>query len=602
MLQYRKEIDGLRAIAVFPVVLFHAGFQAFSGGFVGVDVFFVISGYLITSIILADKATGSFCLRRFYERRARRILPPLFLVMFVCIPFAFLWMLPDNLKSFGQSLTATSLFANNILLSLTSDYFGLEAEFKPLLHTWSLGVEEQYYLFFPILMMLFWHKGKRFLLCLLALLAVASFCVAEVNVFISPEAAFYQASSRAWELLVGALIACYLFFYDNPQKVAFHRFTCEFGGIIGIGLIAFAVFGYGKATPFPGFYALIPVVGTGLIILCATNQSYVGRLLGHRAFVGLGLISYSLYLWHQPLLAFGRLNNLDEPDGGFLMGLIFLALAFAFLSWKYVEKPFRRGSVGRHTLYFSAVIATLSMSTLGYFIHSRSGFVYRWDELNSGLKEGGRRLNGVFNEGPYRFLNKEFTAPDKSAVLVLGNSFARDFINAGLENNYFSRSEISYSIDYPKCLQSERDVSAQLRPLVSRSDYLVFASGDISIECWRKDFSILQGLGAKRIIVLGTKNFGWNMNAVMRLVPEQRFTYRAKVLEGVWRWNTEMAMAIPDIYFVDLLSLLADSERRISVFTTNRKIISQDGKHLTKEGAKYVGQIIFKHHLLREFI
>ena len=164
-MEYRKEIDGLRAIAVIPVILFHAGFDRFSGGYVGVDIFFVISGYLITTIILHEKQSGNFSLVNFYERRARRILPALFFVMLISLPFAFLWLTPSNHKDFSQSLTSVAFFSSNILFWLETGYFDAASESKPLLHTWSLAVEEQYYVLFPLFLMLVWHFRKRWLLC-----------------------------------------------------------------------------------------------------------------------------------------------------------------------------------------------------------------------------------------------------------------------------------------------------------------------------------------------------------------------------------------------------------------------------------------------------
>lgn len=179
MIAYRREVDGLRALAVLPVIFFHAGFETFSGGFVGVDVFFVISGYLITSLILAEQRAGTFTLVRFYERRARRILPALFLVMFACLPLAWVYLSPHDLRRFSQSLVAVSLYGSNFLFWLTSNYFEAAAELKPLLHTWSLAVEEQYYLFFPLLLVLTWSLGKRWIVALLALLALASLGAAQ---------------------------------------------------------------------------------------------------------------------------------------------------------------------------------------------------------------------------------------------------------------------------------------------------------------------------------------------------------------------------------------------------------------------------------------
>ena len=197
-MKYRAEIDGLRALAVVPVILFHAGFEFFSGGFVGVDVFFVISGYLITTILIEDIDNERFSIVNFYERRARRILPALFFVMLACIPFAWMWMLPDPLENFGQSLVAATLSANNVLLYLTTGYWDLASEFKPLLHTWSLGVEEQYYVLFPLLLLLTWRFGKGIVLLTVIVIASVSLGLSEWLSRENPEAAFFLIHTRAW--------------------------------------------------------------------------------------------------------------------------------------------------------------------------------------------------------------------------------------------------------------------------------------------------------------------------------------------------------------------------------------------------------------------
>ena len=209
-MHYRSEIDGLRAVAVLPVILFHAGFDWFSGGYVGVDVFFVISGYLITSIILKEQERSTFSLLKFYERRARRILPALFLVMLCCIPFARFWMLPSHLKSFSESLVGVSVFLSNVLFLFQSGYFAQASELKPLLHTWSLAVEEQYYLAFPLFVLLFWRFGRHRMAVLVAIAAVLSLILAEWGWRHQAAANFFLAPTRAWELLAGSLCAFYL--------------------------------------------------------------------------------------------------------------------------------------------------------------------------------------------------------------------------------------------------------------------------------------------------------------------------------------------------------------------------------------------------------
>jgi peptidoglycan/LPS O-acetylase OafA/YrhL len=207
---YRKEIDGLRALAVMPVIFFHAGFTVFSGGYIGVDIFFVISGYLITSIILVELKSETFSIVNFYERRARRVLPALFLVVAVSLPFAWLWLSPLQLKNFSASLVAVSTFSSNILFWITSGYFDSAAELKPLLHTWSLAVEEQYYLFFPIFLVLTWRFGTRRVIALLVVFFIASLAVAQILVASKADFAFFLLPTRGWELLIGAFIAYYL--------------------------------------------------------------------------------------------------------------------------------------------------------------------------------------------------------------------------------------------------------------------------------------------------------------------------------------------------------------------------------------------------------
>lgn len=391
-MDYRREIDGLRALAVLPVILFHAGFEKFSGGFVGVDVFFVISGYLITTIILAELEQGNFSIVNFYERRARRILPALFLVMLVCIPFAWFWLLPSDMKDFSQSLVAVSFFASNILFWRASGYFDTAAELKPLLHTWSLAVEEQYYVLFPLFLMLFWRLGRRWILVTLGLVFVASIAVAEWAAYAKPAAAFYLLPTRGWELLIGAFVAFYL---SKANRKEFGKAVSEVGGWLGVALILYAVFAFSKATAFPGLYALVPTLGTVLVILFATQQTTVGKFVGNKAFVGVGLISYSAYLWHQPLFAFARNRSLTEPSHTVFLVLSLTALVLAYFSWRYVEAPFRRKTFSRCKVFIFAGVASVLMIAIGLYGNYKNGFNSRlptnivWESLGRKLEVKG---------------------------------------------------------------------------------------------------------------------------------------------------------------------------------------------------------------------
>lgn len=377
MLNYRREIDGLRAIAVLPVIFFHAGFESFGGGFVGVDVFFVISGYLITSIILAEKQAGRFSLIGFYERRVRRILPALFFVVLVSVPFAWFWMLPMDLMEFSQSLIAVPLFASNILFWMQSDYFDTAAELKPLLHTWSLAVEEQYYVLFPLFLLVMWQLRKRWMIGMLAFAAIASLLLAQWGSLHKPSATFYLLPTRGWELLIGMFIA---FHHSHggtakitPQGIA------QPASLAGLLLIAISVFAFDKNTPFPGLYALVPTLGTALILLFADSRTLAGKLLGSKLPVAIGLMSYSAYLWHQPLLAFARLRS-DRPlSDGVLVLIVAATLLLAQFSLSYIERPFReKQRVGRRQLFRHSILVGTLIVALGVWGVATEGFDSRF--------------------------------------------------------------------------------------------------------------------------------------------------------------------------------------------------------------------------------
>jgi len=336
-MQYRPEIDGLRAVAVVPVILFHAGFNIFGGGFVGVDIFFVISGFLITSIIIGELEQDKFSIVRFYERRARRILPALFFVMLCCIPFAYIWMIPSQFEGFTTSIIAVCLFISNILFWRESDYFAPDSEEKPLLHTWSLAVEEQYYMFFPIFLMMFWRFGRNPVFYSIIVIAALSLFLSEWAWRNSSTANFYLAPTRVWELFAGSVCA----FLQSGNK---QRKSDLLSGL-GLLLVLFSIFFYTEDTPFPSVYALVPVVGSSLIIMYAAQGTWCAQILSMKPFVGIGLISYSAYLWHQPLFAFARIRSVYAPEEGLMLFLALLSIILAYLSWRFVEQPFRQRPV-----------------------------------------------------------------------------------------------------------------------------------------------------------------------------------------------------------------------------------------------------------------
>lgn len=373
-LAYRRDIDGLRAIAVIAVVLFHFGVPGFTGGFVGVDIFFVISGYLITSIIWNQRQAGRFSFVDFWARRARRILPALFAMIIAVLAVGWFLLAPKDYEELGRSVRYQVMFVSNILFMRQDGYFDVASDLKPLLHTWSLAVEEQFYIVFPLLLTLLSSRLKAWRLALFAVLLV-SFGLSVWAVAHHPEKAFFLLPMRAWELLAGAMLAV------APRSQ--WRLTTAGAQVVslaGFGLILLAIVGYDKSTPFPGVAALLPTLGVvALIWANGHRQTLVGGLLASRVLVGLGLISYSWYLWHWPVFVFASYASVEEPGPFDIAGLILLTLVLGYLSWKFVETPFRerRLLAGRRQMLLAAGVGVLVLGLAGQTLRWTHGLPSR---------------------------------------------------------------------------------------------------------------------------------------------------------------------------------------------------------------------------------
>ena len=379
-MKYRPDIDGLRGLAVLPVVLYHAGIPGFSGGYLGVDVFFVISGYLIASIIIAEAAAGSFSLLRFYERRARRILPALTLVSTACVPFAWAWMPPDQFAEFSDSLLAVSLFVSNFLFWKESGYFAAPNETKPLIHTWSLAIEEQFYIIFPLLLLLIWKYRRDWLPACLMAIAVVSLAYAEWAADRTPTANFYLLPSRAWELATGALLAVL-----EQRRGEFGRLRIsEPAALCGLVLVLGSIALFDEDARHPGIVTLTPVIGTALLIRFAGHDRVVSRILSSRPLLWTGLISYSLYLWHLSLFAFARTYSINTPGVIDYLWLIAAAILLSVLSWRFVERPFRnRAVVPARRIWELSGAALVLLASVGAYGHVSLGAPWRFPELES---------------------------------------------------------------------------------------------------------------------------------------------------------------------------------------------------------------------------
>jgi peptidoglycan/LPS O-acetylase OafA/YrhL len=333
---YRRDIDGLRAVAVLAVVLFHAGVPGFSGGFVGVDVFFVLSGFLISSILIEDIERDRFSLLNFYNRRIRRIFPALFLMLGLTTLAAVALLSPQALISYGRSLAGTGFFASNFIFFLDTGYFAGNAAQQPLLHTWSLAVEEQYYVLWPLAVWLLFRPGlRRHAALICTVLAVLGLGLSVWLTGVSREAAFYLPFARLWELLLGAVLVI------RPPGVL-PRKVAEAMGWTGLLLIALSITLLNEAVAFPGYAVAAPCIGAALLLAAnASPQVSTARLLSVAPMRGLGLVSYSFYLWHWPVLAFANYLLMRAPSWPVGLSLMIPALLMAWVSWRFVERPFR---------------------------------------------------------------------------------------------------------------------------------------------------------------------------------------------------------------------------------------------------------------------
>lgn len=364
----------MRAVAVIAVVLFHFGVPGFTGGFVGVDVFFVISGYLITSIIWNQRQAGRFSFVEFWARRARRILPALFVMIIAVLAVGWFLLAPKDYEELGRSVRYQVLFVSNILFMRQDGYFDVASDLKPMLHTWSLAVEEQFYIIFPLLLTLLSSRLKHWRMALFGVLLV-SFGLSVWAVSHHPEKAFFLLPMRAWELLAGAMLAV------APKHAwRLKPMAAQLLSLLGMGMILLAVFGYNKSTPFPGAAALLPVLGVVLVIFAnGHRETVVGQFLSSRLMVGFGLISYSWYLWHWPVFVFSSYASVEEPSALDSAGLILLTLVLGYLSWKFVETPLRerRLLAGRRPILLAGALGVLVLALAGQTLRWTDGLPWR---------------------------------------------------------------------------------------------------------------------------------------------------------------------------------------------------------------------------------
>lgn len=644
---YRAEIDGLRAIAVVSVILYHAqtiffGKDWFEGGFIGVDIFFVISGFLITRVILSElQSTGSFGFLNFYERRARRILPMLFVVIFASIPFAWHKLLPADFVEYAESILASLFFGSNFFFYVSTTEYGADSSLlKPFLHTWSLGVEEQFYLVFPIIAIVVFNYFRNHFLSILMGLSFLSLLFSEFMEIRNSDLNFYLPFSRFWELAVGSLLA----YKDLNYKTSGEGMATKYLPMLGLFLIVYSLLFFDGQTPHPSFHTLIPIIGSTLIIGFASQKELVGKVLGSTPFVWVGLISYSAYLWHFPIFAFSRmgeqLTNYDKIQ------IITLTFILSIISFFVVERPFRK-KINSKVFVFIVVFCLLIISFGLFFVKHTEGLKFRYEyQLNLSLDKN------AYSQNHEKFAKKIQSLSrfdDQNInVLFVGNSHARDLQSAFYQNKElldgfnFKRGDIGQISCFDPNASSE-EVKARKEKYYSSSDYeqsdLIVISNRFKGQraCIKNkevlnDFDGLRSViqssirDGKKVIVFGSnvefkqydgrplldhklKKLAEKHGGLKNISPEQLSgivnglgeEMYGDIRKGTKKLNVKVKSIAYElgVPFVDKYALsCSDLTKACLVLTPNGDKIFWDSHHFTINGARFIGSIL----LTDEFI
>ena len=636
-LSYRAEIDGLRAIAVVSVILYHAqmvllGRDWFEGGFIGVDIFFVISGYLITRIILSElKSKGSFSFLNFYERRARRILPMLFVVIFVSIPYAWQKLLPSDFVEYAESILASLFFGSNFFFYFSTTEYGADsALLKPFLHTWSLGVEEQFYLVFPILAIVAFKYFRNYFLTILVGLSLLSILFAELMEVRNADLNFYLPFSRFWELAVGSMLA-YRELYYKPSNEGFASKSLP---IFGLYLIAYSILFFDAKTPHPSLHTLIPIIGVALIVGFASKDELVGKVLGSKPFVWIGLISYSAYLWHFPIFAFSRMGK--DPTNYDKFEWIALTLILSVSSYFLIEKPFRNRTKLLPKNAVSIILVLFLVLSVFGFMGRGDGFINRYDNsivelLSPNFYKKSDKY--VWEKKKQLYSNEFLGESDSSAlkVLVIGDSNSGDFINAVTNSSigktwsivskrisadcvsyYLSQAELQKALEkHKKSSQKNRCINEHSKTfknaeLFEAADAIIFASNwrESQVKYLRQSNRELVRRYGDKFFYVGTKGSGNTKEYIKKLLLSN--VGIKAIAEGVYkpsdkariRVNVKFKTQLGD-KFLDWNKIIC-LENECPIFVKNFGMYLYDGFHLSQKAAERLGSsAAFEELLLR---
>jgi len=567
----RADIDGLRAIAVLVVIFFHLG--CLQAGYLGVDVFFVISGFLIIGIIYNEVVAGGFSLYAFYVRRIRRIIPLVLISELVSLLVGLLVMLPDDLENLAQSVFATSIFANNILLNVTSgNYWSLPNDYKPLMHTWSLGVEEQFYFLIPLLFIVL--KKQYVKLAIPLLVVLSSFSLWMFLLSKDPGSCFYLLPYRFFELGVGGVAAV----LTREGLVKTRHPVFQYVALISLLILPL---------PIPNTLRLLAVVVvSGALLATDKGDEWIStRVFQNRIMVWIGRISFSLYMWHQIILAFARYCVVDKFDTAGTCAFFCVLIIVSAVSYYVIERPFQNSKmINVKSLFVITGGLFLIAVTGSLYIYAIAGIVRSVPELGveptAKLQNFGssrRNTHIEYNARVYDFDRPFSEDGTKIKVFVVGNSFARDFANILLESRYRDRIDVSYKARVTgKCDNVNNDKRFR------EADIIVFSEQSVDEIT---ALSVGYGFDMEKVWCVGTKNFGINNGCVYNKKHDSEYALQRTAMKpGVLAENDDLKRQWSGRY-IDLISSVVDENGRVPVFTPTGMFFSQDCDHLTREGA-----------------
>ena len=612
-IKYRPDIDGLRAIAVIFVVLFHSqitvfGIQLFSGGYIGVDIFFVISGYLITSILLKElylKKKINF--NYFYQRRIRRLIPALLAVMIFSTLIASIYLPPSRFVEFSKSILYSLGFSSNFYFFFSElNYFEFEGLFLPFLHTWSLSVEEQFYILFPILLFIFFNYSKKNLFIFLIFSFLISFFLAEYGSRNLQNSTFYFLHSRMWELLAGSILA---YLKLNISKRNTSNLVYSYIPSIGLLMIFLSlILFYDEKIRHPSFFTLLPVIGTCLIIWFGQEKrDIVSKILSTKLFVGTGLISYSLYIWHFPIFSFAKISGLVSGNILFKILLIIFTVAISGLSYYFIEKKFRNKDIQFKNLFLIVITTSIMIIFINLHIINNKGFPSRYDKSQSVNKNYNVDNFALAEKSiPKENRDKQEFSPSKIKILIIGDSHGDDF-----HNIFFSNKNLFSNYDFIKVQNNKFDLLTKSK-IINSADIIIFSyrwsEGEFDF-VFKKMVPYLKNKNKKIVITSNTNEYKVKSKMYTLLDNEilfkknttnyfelKKLYYDNRVLNSNSSINKKLKKLSKkyNLVYLNKEDYLCDLvKKECDYITEEGHKIFYDYGHYTLDGAKYLGKKIF---------